>query len=231
MTQVASQSIPRDFVWVLPATARRVLLLAPPLALAVLEVLHPAPDINAQAVMEVATWFAVFHAIQLVLIGLTALSVLLLADSFGYAAAWTVRLGMGVFLVFYSAYDSIAGIATGLAMRNARDLPAAQQEGVWVTVKDWPGFDPSVFAIGVVGSLAWLVGVGAVALAARRTGAPRSQWILIGLAAVVLLGGHPFPFGTVAFSCLFLAALLREKETSAAPSTTSSSIPTDGRTT
>ena len=124
------------------ATARRVLLLAPPLAFAAFEVIHPRPDVNAQAVMEVATWFAAFHAIQLVLLGLVAISVPILADELGAARAWSTRLGMGVFLIFFSAYDAIAGIATGLAMRTARDLPAAQQEGVWETVKDWPGWDP-----------------------------------------------------------------------------------------
>ena len=41
-------------------------------------------------------------------------------------------------------------------------------------------------------------------------GAPRREWILIGLAAVFLLGGHPFPAGTLAFGCLFVAALLHE---------------------
>jgi len=163
--------------------------------------------VNAQAVMDVATWFALFHAIQLVLIGLVGLSVLLLADSFGRAAAWTTRLGVGAFLVFYSAYDAIAGISTGLAMRNARDLPAAQQEGVWVTVKDWPAFDPSVFSLNVLGTLGFVVAVGSLAFAARRTGAPRPQWILMGLAALFLMGGHPSPFGSLAFGCLFLAGL------------------------
>ena len=132
MTTVAhppSHPLPRDRSWPLPATARRVLMLVPPLALAVLEFFHPAPDVNAQAVMDVATWFAVFHAIQLVLIGLVGLSVFLLADSFGRATAWTTRLGIGAFLVFYSAYDGIAGISTGLAMRNARDLPGRPARG------------------------------------------------------------------------------------------------------
>jgi len=191
----------------LPATLRRILLLGPPLALALLEIFHPQPEVNAQAVMDVATWFALFHAIQLVLIGLVGLSVLLLADSFGRAAAWTTRLGVGAFLVFYSAYDAIAGISTGLAMRNARDLPAAQQEGVWVTVKDWPAFDPSVFSLNVLGTLGFVVAVGSLAFAARRTGAPRPQWILMGLAALFLMGGHPSPFGSLAFGCLFLAGL------------------------
>lgn len=95
-------------------------------------------------------------------------------------------------------------------MRNARDLPAVQQDGVWKVVKDWPGFDLFVFPLNVVGTLGWVVAVGALALAARRAGAPRAQWSLIGLAALFLMGGHPFPFGTLAFGCLFVAAVLRE---------------------
>jgi hypothetical protein len=211
MTYAQSQPMSRGAAWALPTTLRRVLLLGPPLALAALEVVHPKPDVNAQAVMDVATWFATFHAIQLVLVGLVALSVLLLADSFGHAAAWTTRLGIGTFLVFFSAYDSLAGIGTGLALRTARDLPAAQQDGVFDAVKDWPGFDPSAFSLNVVGTLGWVVAVGALAVAARRAGAPRAQWILIGLAAVFLMGGHPSPFGTLAFGCLFIAAVLRER--------------------
>lgn len=210
MTYAATERLSPASTWALPTTLRRVVLLAPPLALATLEIFHPAPEVNAEAVMEVATWFTVFHALQLALIGLVGLSVLLLADSFGRAATWTTRLGLGVFLVVYSAYDAIAGISTGLAMRNARDLPAAQQEGVWVTVKDWPGFDPAVFSLNIVGTLAWVVAVGALALAARRAGAPRSLWIPLALAALLLMGGHPFPGGTLAFGCLFLGTLRHE---------------------
>jgi len=217
MSYAEPQPLSRGTSWPLPATRRRVLLLGPPLALAVLEIFHPQPDVTPEAVMDVATWFAVFHAIQLVLIGLVGLSVLLLADSFGRAAAWTTRLGVGAFLVFFSAYDAIAGISTGLAMRNARDLPAAQQEGVWVTVKDWPAFDPSVFSINVIGSLGWVVAVGALAFAARRAGASRTLWISIGLAGLFLMGGHPSPFGTLAFGFFFLAGLLSELYASRAP--------------
>jgi hypothetical protein len=184
-------------------------LLVPPLAFAVLAALHPNPKVEAQAVMDVATWFATFHVIQLVVMGLVAISVMLLADEFGAAGAWSTRLGIGVFLIFFSAYDAVAGIATGLAMRTARDLPAEQQQGVWETVKDWPGLD-APFALNVVGTLGWVVALVGVALAARRAGAARTEWIFILLAGVFLLGGHPFPFGTVTFGCLFLAAALHE---------------------
>jgi len=94
--------------------------------------------------MDASTWFATFHAIQLGLIGLVGVSVLLLADNFGRATAWATRIGIGMFLVFFSAYDTLAGIGTGLAMRSARTLSAAQQEGVFLIVKDWPGLGCAV---------------------------------------------------------------------------------------
>jgi hypothetical protein len=193
----------------MPAPLRRVLLLAPPLALAVLEILHPQPDENVQALMDASTWFAGFHVIQLALTGLVGLSLLLLADGFGRANAWVTRLGVGVFLVFFSAYDAVAGIGTGLAMRSARDLSTVQQEGVFDVVKDWPAVGP-VFLLSIIGTLGWVAAVGALALAARRQGAPRREWLLIALAAVFLLGGHPFPQGTLAFGSFFIAALLHE---------------------
>jgi hypothetical protein len=195
--------------WAMPILLRRLLLLAPPLALGALESFHPQPDENVQALMDVATWFAAFHVIQLALTGLIAVSVFLLADSFGRANDWVTRLGIGAFLVFFSAYDAVAGIGTGLAMRSARDLSAVQQEGVFDVVRDWLAMG-APFALSIIGTVGWVAAVGALALAARRQGAPRPEWIFIGLAAVALLGGHPFPAGTLAFGSLFVAALLHE---------------------
>ncbi len=198
-----------DTTWRLPLPLRRALLLTPPLALAVLEIFHPQPDVNVQALLDAATWFAWFHVNQLVLTGLVALSVLLLAADYGRANAWTTRVGVGAFLIFFGAYDTLAGIGTGLAMHTARKLPAAQQEGVFAVVKDWPGVGP-VFALSIVGTLGWVVAVGALALAARRLGASRPEWIALGLAAVFLMGGHPFPQGTLAFGSLFVAVACHE---------------------
>jgi hypothetical protein len=198
-----------DATWWLPLPLRRALLLTPPFALAVLEIFHPQPDFNVQALLDASTWFAWFHVIQLVLIGLVAISVLPLAADFGRATAWTTRLGIGVFLVFFSAYDTLAGIGTGLAMNSARNLSAAQQEGVFAVVKDWPGLGPP-FALSILGTLGWVVAVGTLALAARRLGASRPEWIALVLAAVFLMGGHPFPQGTLAFGSLFVAALFHE---------------------
>jgi hypothetical protein len=215
MAFAQTHPLPRAQAWSLPTSARRVLLLGPPLVLTGLEILHPQPDETAQALMDVSTWFAGFHVIQLALTGLVGLSVLLLADSFGRATAWVTRIGIGVFLVFFSAYDAVAGIATGLAMRSARDLSAVQQEGVFEVVKSWPALG-APFALSIIGTLGWVAAVGALAFAARRQGAPRREWIFILLGAVLMLGGHPFPSGTLAFGSFFMGALLHELRVSRA---------------
>jgi hypothetical protein len=206
-------SHPAGSTWQLPTALRRVLLLVPPLLLAGLEIAHPRPEMTVQAIMDASTWFATFHVIQLALIGLVAMSVLLLADSYGRATAWPTRIGIGMFLVFFSAYDTLAGIGTGLAMRSARALSAAQQEGVFLVVKDWPGL-AAPFALSILGTGGWVVAVGALALAARRQAVPRREWLVLGLAAVFLMLGHPFPGGTLAFGSFFVAALCYELRSS-----------------
>lgn len=214
-------SHPAGSTWQLPASLRRVLLLVPPLLLAGLEIAHPRPQMNVQAIMDASTWFATFHVIQLALIGLVAVSVLLLADNYGRATSWPTRIGIGMFMVFFSAYDTLAGIGTGLAMRSARGLSAAQQEGVFLVVKDWPGL-AAPFVLSILGTAGWVVAVGGLALAARRQAAPRREWLVLGLAAVFLMAGHPFPGGTLAFGSFFVAALcyeLRSSRAGTAPAT------------
>jgi hypothetical protein len=208
----------------LPASLRGALILAPPLVLAVYEIFHPSPDVTAEAVMEVATWFAVFHVIQLFLFPFLLLSIALLAQDLGVLGHWATRVGLAVALAFFSAYDAMAGISTGLAMRAARDLPPAQQDAVFEIVEDWPGFHPLIFSIGIVAVVGLALAIGMLAVGARRLRVGRGPVVLLWIATVVALFGHPFPFGTVAFGCLFLAALWLDRrgygESTAEPNAT-----------
>ena len=174
-------------------TARRALILGPPLVVAVYEIFHPMPDVNAAAVMDVAGWFALFHAIQLVLFPLLVLSIALMAQNLGVLGRWATRLGLVLMLVFFSAYDAIAGITTGLAMRASADLSVAGQNTVFDVVKDWPGFDPAVFRDRDHRRARHR----ALADADGRRSPPqvgRGPLILLALATIAALGGHPFPF-------------------------------------
>jgi hypothetical protein len=182
---------------------RRVVLLGTPLALAILEIFHPQPSGVADAV-EQGGWFMWFHIIQVPLIGLIALAVYLLTEGLEGRAVRVSRWAIAVFAVFFSAYDAAAGIATGYALRNAQGLPAGVQAAVHEAVIDMPGLS-LIFGLSIVGTGAWVVALIAAAIALRRAGAPRGPFILLILAGVLLMGGHPFPGGTLAFGSFFLA--------------------------
>jgi len=150
---------------------RRVVLLGAPLALALLEIFHPERPSRASEAVEQGVWFMWFHFIQVPLIGLIALAVYLLTEGLEGRAVMVSRWALGVFAVFFSAYDAAAGIATGYALRNAQELPAEAQEGVYEAVIDMPGLS-LIFGLSIVGTLGWVVALIAAAIALRRPGAP-----------------------------------------------------------
>jgi hypothetical protein len=183
---------------------RRLVLLGTPLALALLEIFHPERPSSASEAVEQGVWFMWFHFIQVPLIGLIALAVYLLTEGLEGRAVSVSRWAIGVFAVFFSAYDAAAGIATGYALRNAQGLPAGAQEAIYEAVKDMPVLS-LIFGLSIVGTLAWVVALIAAAITVRRAGASRGPFILLILAGVFLMGGHPYPAGTLAFGCFFLA--------------------------
>jgi hypothetical protein len=194
-------------------TGRRRVLLAAPLALAALEFFHPRPgDTGGSEALDAISqgdWFLWFHLIQLVLVALTSLTVYSLTAGLDGRPVIVSRWSLGVFAVFFAAYDAAAGIATGFVWRAAQDLTAAEQEVIYEVTKDMPGLS-IIFLLSIVGTGAWVVALAAAAVAVRRAGAPRGPYVLLVLAGAFLLGGHPFPFGTLSFGCLFLAVLWLE---------------------
>ena len=182
---------------------RRLVLLGTPLALALLEIFHPERPSGASEAVEQAEWFMWFHIIQVPLIGLIALAVFLLTDGLEGRAVSVSRWAIGVFAVFFSAYDAAAGIGTGYAMRIAKGFSAEGQAAVYEAVKDLPLLSLP-FGLSVVGTLAWAVALIASAIALRHAGASIGPFILLILAGVFLMGGHPYPYGTLAFGCFFL---------------------------
>jgi hypothetical protein len=204
---------------------RRVVLLGSPLALAILEIFHPERPNSASEAVEQGVWFMWFHFIQVPLIGLMALAVYLLTDGLEGRAASVSRWAIGVFAVFFSAYDAAAGIGTGYALRNAQGLSAGAQDAIYEAVKDMPVLS-LIFGLSIVGTLGWVVALIAAARALRGAGASLGPFILLILAGVFLMGGHPYPAGTLAFGSFFVAAWWLEF----APGrlTTSASLPSRG---
>jgi len=203
--------VPHKSLW------SRLVLLGTPLALAVLEVFHPDAGDAAEAIDQ-ADWFFWFHMIQLPLVGLMALALHLLTEDLEGTAVTVSRWGTGVFAIFFSAYDAAAGIATGFVLRNAQSISPEEQSVVYDMVKDMPGVS-AIFSLSIVGTGAWVVALIAAAIALRRAGASRITFVLLILAGVFLLAGHPFPGGTLAFASFFLATLSLEFTSRSSPAT------------
>ncbi len=215
------------------ADARRVgllevLVLAAPLLWVVLTLLHPGGVGNDPAPYEgiandANKWIFV-HFAQLVLTPFVAVGVWMLLDGIHSIAATIARASLLVWMVFFSAFDAIAGIAVGVLTRYANSLAGEEQDAVIGAInflfqdsKFVGGSNYSVLA--GFGQLSWVVLVFAATVALWRAGASR---LVVGATLLSFLfathAGYPAAVGMIA---LFVAELLmfraRRAEPTAAP--------------
>ena len=187
-----------------------VLVVGPPMALAVLEIFHPHPPHDLFQ-LNVHTWLVV-HYLQLPLVPLAALSAVTLVRGTSGFVARLCRVAMFVFAVSYTAFDTAAGIVIGVLLQAAHttDTPEVWR-GPMMAIWEHPilgGSRNMAPLLAVVGALAWLVGCGAAAVAVRRAG---NSWAPVVLLVVSALGltvfrTHAWPGGPVSFGALGFAA-------------------------
>jgi hypothetical protein len=219
-----------------------VCLLLAPLVLVGLELFHPAgftqdpgmyqylskpqpfdPRFKALAYPGPHWWF-LLHMIQTVMVGLVSVGLWLMAarvdrrdGSPALAVAWLSRVATFVFMVFYTALDSIGGSGLGRAILNTERLAASGEltpEGldgaVLVLNTNW--VDPWVGGVGSFISLtgSWAAFFAALLLAAALGLAKKAPWpalLLLVAFGWELQMSHTMPHGPIAFALLIIAAL------------------------
>jgi hypothetical protein len=196
---------------------RRALAVTPPVLFLLVSLLHPLPD-WAHIVDSLAPrwtlWMAV-HVAQLVLVPLLVFSVWMLLGGLTGRLPGLARAALIVFAAFYSAFDTIVGLGTGLLVRRAM-LRAGAERAAAARLAQWfwdARLDPRLPVVWVIaiGTMAWLIAMIATALALRRAGAPRRIAVLLIVSGLALAIDHPFPTGTIAMFCLMIAISLRER--------------------
>lgn len=197
---------------------KRLILLGTPVAFAGVTLLHPmtSPD---EPGLAVGRWWAV-HLLQIPLVILLAYCIWILLDGLRSTAATTARAALPAFLVCFSAYDAVAGLATGWLARVAGEQSGVDQLATRRAIGElfndnWLAGNFSV--LGSASAVAWAVVAIAGALALRRAGA---DGLTVGLMALSLVFvNHPAPTGTIGMLALFGAAFLwdRRRGRSAAP--------------
>lgn len=188
---------------------RRLVLLGTPPAFAALTLLHPAQ--HPGHLEDTTRWMTV-HVGQLVLSVLLAYCVWFLLEGIPGRAAGVARGTLPVFLVFFSAFDAVAGLATGWLAgadhHGVVEAGVADQAITELFDHNWLAGNASV--TGGVGGLAWAVVAVSAAVALRTAGADRLTVSF--MAASLLFTVHPPPFGTIGLLALSAATLRWDRQ-------------------
>lgn len=196
-------------------------LIGVPLAWAVLLLFHPSGDadsIYADTKDEV-TAMLVVHIGTMLFIPLMAAAVYLLLRGVESTAARVARYALIVFVVFYSAWEVLQGIANGVLVGEVNDLPASERATGSELVQDFAE-SPLVRDLGVLatpGSLGLIVAMIAAGIALHRVaGAPQSVAVLLGISGF-LITAHPPPFGPTGLVLFVVAVVLYARSRATAP--------------
>jgi hypothetical protein len=178
---------------------QRIALYGGPLGYIALGLVHP---INDPQVGDDAGFFVLLHVFQPVLIGLMAYALWTLVEGLPGLAAKVARFAVVPYVIAYTAFDSIIGIAKGVLVVEASEYSAADQAVVQRVLDGdhWVGY-----AVFIAAGLSWLVAVVAVAMAVAQI-APLRVSLLIGIGGLIFALGHPKPPGPIGMT-LFLAGV------------------------
>ncbi|MFG1464797.1 hypothetical protein V5F77_18080 [Xanthobacter sp. DSM 24535] len=166
------------------------------------------------------TWWFTMHMIQLPMLGLVSIGLWMavegMEEGMSCILAWVSRVATFVFLICYTALDSIGGIGLGRSMLNIEAMRAAgtltpeQEQGAIALLNaDW--VDPWVGGVGSLISLtgSWMILLAAVSVALALHLTRRAPWpalvLLVAFGWEIQLS-HASPHGPIGFLLLAVAA-------------------------
>lgn len=185
------------------SVAEIAFLIGMPIAWGVLLWFHPStdPDDIYGGLRDEVVTYQLVHAGTLIFIGLIGVALYRLVRDLPGRAARVSRIAIVPFVVFYGAWETVIGLATGALVQHANDVPADERAAVSDAIQSLQENlivgEMSVAA--VVGALAWLTATIAAAVAYRGVGAPVLVSILLGLSFIVI--SHPPPIGPIGLLC------------------------------
>jgi hypothetical protein len=196
-------------------------LVGVPLAWAVLLLFHPSgggAKISYAELQDKVTPWLVVHIGMMFFIPLMAMVIYLLLRGVEGTAARVTRIALVPFVVFYSAWEVLLGIGTGVLANDVNGLPEAERATGATLVDEFTDSvlvrDLGVFAS--IGSIGLITAAIAAAVALRRQlGAPLLVTVLLGLSGF-LISAHPPPYGPIGLALFIAAVLLFVRSQSAA---------------
>jgi len=185
-----------------------VLCVGAPLVLAVVELFHPHPPKDLLT-LNVQPWLFVHYA-QVLLFPLTALAVATLVRGHTGFCALLCRIAAFVFGITYIAFDTAAGLVTGILVKAAN---ASAAPDTWHTAIDTVWLHPIVGGapapfLAIFGSVALSISTIAAAVSLKRSGSSWPPLVLLVLSSfgIAIFKTHAWPGGPVTFGGIAVAA-------------------------
>ncbi|WP_341988891.1 hypothetical protein [Azorhizobium sp. AG788] len=166
-------------------------------------------------------WWVALHMIQLPLLGLVSVGLWGLMDGIegGVAGslAWLSRTFTFLFMIFYTALDSIGGIGLGRSILNVEAMQAAgtltpEQAAGAIKLLNTDWVDPITGGVGSFISLggSWAIFAAALTAALALALTARAPWpallLLVGFGWEIQVS-HASPHGPIGFTLLVVASL------------------------
>ncbi len=193
--------------------SRAGFLAAIPLAWVVVALVHPQGSGDAYEGLrdEVGLWIGVHLAQPVLAVGLAAILWVVLLGKRGTAAA-VARFAIPVWLVSFTVFDSIAGLATGLAVEHANGLAGAEQGGAASTAQYMLDnhFAGSISPVWFLQAAAFVTMIISTALVLRSAGASRGLFVAMLVGALHVF--HAGPISAVGLVAITVAVLLADRE-------------------
>jgi hypothetical protein len=187
----------------------------------VLGAIHP-DDIEVGDETALYLWI---HIVQPVLILLLAWGTWLLVKDLPGRASQAARVAIVPYAIAYSIFDAIAGIATGVVVREANGLSASEGAAVQRVFDDADGITEALSAgVYVAGGLAWFIMAFAAALAVKQIGG-LGPTLLMAIGAAIFAVGHPFPPGPIGIALFGLGVAWLELRREAAKAPVAQPVP------
>ncbi len=166
---------------------QQVLLMGPPILVGCLNLTHPLvnPPVYS-AIVDHLSWWITLHILNLVLFPALGLAGYLLVRDVHNRASALTKLALILFVPIYTGFDALAGIGTGILVKNAKqmapdDLATVERfiDAYWNSC--W------IYAVAAVGSIAWVIAMLSAAVA--FTDADRRSAVALVAVLIFALGG------------------------------------------
>ena len=138
--------------------ARKAFLIVPALVLAAVLTIHPTDQADTiyESVSPVVDDWITVHVALLFAFPLLALATAMLVRGIEGRAATVARVSLVFFAVFYTAWEVMVGLTTGILTKYANGLPGAEQAGAAGAIEDLNGHWMTQVTL-TLGSLGWIV--------------------------------------------------------------------------